>query len=204
MGYQEKLATMCESKLRFNLWGSDFTSEKQCILVFSPPLAYQRDGSDPVDTSLILVDGNVTCSPGPGTPMHPQINAPMNESQIMPNESNGAKRKSRIRRSNQACGESSIVISEHIGHNAQELCDSVTSSGPDFVSTKEGLYCDMCTHTIYDVCSGNATSGCYDLTSRSLKSGINLHTRNVNARTTGQHVTGNVPGRSFKKPIYWT
>lgn len=116
MGYQENPATMCESKPRFDLWGSNLTNEKQCIPVFSPPLAYQPHGSDPVDTSLMLVDGNVTCSPGPGTPMHPQLNAPMNASQIMPNESNGAKSKSKIRRSNQSCNDNGVVISHHVSH----------------------------------------------------------------------------------------
>ena len=204
MGYQENPATICESKPRFHLWGSDLTSEKHCIPVFSPPLAYQSDGSDPVDTSLILVDGNVTCSPGPGTPMHPQLNAPMNTSQIIPNESNGARRKSKRRRSNQACGDGSIVISDNIAHSAQEVCDSEDSIGPDFVSTKEGLYCEMCTHTIYDFCSGNATRGCFDMSSQTLKPGINLHSRNVNVRSIGQHLTGYVPDKSYYNVVHWT
>lgn len=203
MGYQENPATMCESRPRFHLWGSDLTSEKQCIPVFSPPLAYQSDGSDPVDTSLILVNGSVSCSPGPGIPMHPQLNAPLNESQIMPNESNGAKRKAKIRRSNQACGDNRIVISDHKAHSAQEVCDSDTSIGPDFVSTNEGLYCDMCTHTIYDICSGNATSECFDMNSRTLKSGINFHRRNMNARSIGQHSFGYVPGKSYDMVTHW-
>ena len=201
MGYQEEPATMCESKPRFHLWGSDLTSEKQCIPVFSPPLAYQSDGSDPVDTSLILVNGSVTCSPGPGIPMHPQLNAPLNESQIIPNESNGAKRQSQIRRSNQACGDNSVVISDHMAHSAQEVCDSDTSIGPDFVSTNEGLHCS---HTIYDVCSGNATSGCFDMNSRTLKSDINFHRRTMNARSIGQHFFRYVSGKSYDMVTHWT
>lgn len=205
MGYQENPATMCESKPRFHLWGSDLTSEKQCIPVFSPPLAYQSDGSDPTDTSLILVNGSVTCSPGPGIPMHPQLNAPMNASQVIPNESNGAKRKLKVRRGNQACGnESSVVISDHVAHSAREVCDSETSMGPDFVSTKEGLYCDMCTHTLYDVCSGNATSGCFHMNSQTLRSGINLHSRGVDGRSMGQYITGYVPRKSYDRVIHWT
>ncbi|KAF6224734.1 hypothetical protein HO133_009927 [Letharia lupina] len=204
MGYQENPATMCESKPRFHLWGSDLTSEKQCIPVFSPPLAYQSDGSDPVDTSLILVDGSVSCTPGPGVPMHAQINAPMNASQMLGTESNGAKRRSKIRRSNQACGDSSVVISDHIAHSAQEVCDSTTSMGPDFVSTQEGLYCDMCTHTIYNVCTSNMTSGCFDVSSQTLKPGASLHPRDLNTLSDVSHGLGSVPAKSYDKVIHWT
>ena len=204
MGYQEDPATMCESKPRFHLWGSDLTSEKQCIPVFDPPLAYQSDGSDPADTSLILVNGKVTCSPGPGVPMHPQINAPMNASQMLQTESNGAKRRSNIRRGNQACGGSSVVISDHNAHSAQEVCDSPTSMGPDFVSTNEGLFCDMCTHTIYDVCTLTTTSGCFDLSSQVLKPGANLYRRDLSTLRNADHQPGFVPAKSYDKVIHWT
>ena len=204
MGYQEDPATMCESKPRFHLWGSDLTSEKQCIPVFSPPLAYQPDGSDPIDTSLILVDGKVTCSPGPGVPMHPQINAPMNASKTMQTESNGVKRRKKIRRSYQTCSDSSVVISDHIAHSAQEVCDSATSMGPDFVSTMEGLYCDMCTHTIYDICTSNVTSGCFDMSSQALKPGVNLQRRGVNAVRHAQHQSWSVPAKSYNRVVHWT
>ena len=204
MGYQENPATMCESKPRFHLWGSDLTSEKQCIPVFSPPLAYQPDGSDPVDTSLTLVDGKVTCSPGPGLPMHPQTNAPMNASNTMQTESDGIRRRTKIRRSYQTCSDSSVVISDHITHSAQEVCDSTTSMGPDFVSTTEGLYCDMCTHTIYDVCTSNVTSGCFDMSSQALKPGVNLDRRGLNAVCDAKRQSRSVPAKSYNRVIHWT
>lgn len=137
--------------------------------------------------------------------MHPQLNAPMNASQVIPNESNGAKRKLKVRRSNQACGnESNVVISDHVAHSAREVCDSETSMGPDFVSTKEGPYCDMCTHTLYDVCSGNATSGYFHMNSQTLRSGINLHSRGVDGRLIGQCITSYVPGKSYDRVMHWT
>ncbi|KAK0388052.1 hypothetical protein NLU13_4296 [Sarocladium strictum] len=36
--------------------------------------------------------------------------------------------------------------------SARELCLSMTSSGPDFYHTKEELFCDMETHTLYRLC----------------------------------------------------
>lgn len=45
-----------------------------------------------------------------------------------------------------------IVMSSSDHQSARELCLSMTSSGPDFYHTKEELFCDMETHTLYRLC----------------------------------------------------
>ncbi len=43
-----------------------------------------------------------------------------------------------------------VVVRDLDAHSALELCESHSSVGPDFVSAKEGVYCDMCTHGIWN------------------------------------------------------
>jgi hypothetical protein len=47
-------------------------------------------------------------------------------------------------------------------HSAKELCESSTSMGPDFVSTKEGVFCDMDHKRAWPLCSATITNGCFD------------------------------------------
>lgn len=50
------------------------------------------------------------------------------------------------------------------------LCGSETSHGPDFVSRKEGLFCDMESKTVWPVCdeAAEGETECYDWGSHSL------------------------------------
>ncbi|KAL8865488.1 MAG: hypothetical protein Q9174_006859 [Haloplaca sp. 1 TL-2023] len=45
-------------------------------------------------------------------------------------------------------------MSTHEGHSAKELCEHDTSAGPDFVSMKEGLFCDMSEKKLWPLCDG--------------------------------------------------
>ena len=56
-----------------------------------------------------------------------------------------------------------LVVSTYEGQSAQELCDSATSRGPDFVSLDEGKYCDMSEKKVYKLCSGRYTRNCFSL-----------------------------------------
>lgn len=55
-----------------------------------------------------------------------------------------------------------IVGSHDERHSAIELCQSETSLSSDFVSFKEGVYCDMETKTAWPLCKGHVKDGCFD------------------------------------------
>lgn len=65
---------------------------------------------------------------------------------------------------------SKLVASTHEKHSAKTLCESETSHGPDFVSRKEGLFCDMETKKVWPVCDKEmeVEVECYDWGSHSL------------------------------------
>lgn len=45
--------------------------------------------------------------------------------------------------------------------SAKDLCESSSSHGPNYLSTKEELYCDMATHTLFSKCKSISETGCY-------------------------------------------
>ncbi|KAF6808484.1 hypothetical protein CSOJ01_07527 [Colletotrichum sojae] len=63
-----------------------------------------------------------------------------------------------------------LVQSNLNSHSAREVCESETSSGPDFVAVngKERLYCDMCEHQLWDLCGEGITQDCFDLDAQKL------------------------------------
>jgi hypothetical protein len=57
-----------------------------------------------------------------------------------------------------------LVVSSNARHSAVELCESQTSWGPDFVSSEEGIFCDMDTHTTWPLCTSDCdTSDCVNM-----------------------------------------
>jgi hypothetical protein len=89
-----------------------------------------------------------------------------------------------------------LVISEFGDHSALSVCDSPTSWGPDFVSTREGIYCDMCERQVWKLCDRDDEKECFDLSKRSLRaapsSGIN-----------GRSIADDVPPKVFTKISHW-
>ncbi|PVH75622.1 hypothetical protein DL98DRAFT_536434 [Cadophora sp. DSE1049] len=76
----------------------------------------------------------------------------------------------RAERPHEWCEENQLVISEDTGHSAVEVCESLSSWGPDFVSVQEGIFCDMCLRKTYPLCGGGggATRTCFDLEKKQL------------------------------------
>nr|UMZ45382.1 hypothetical protein [Paramyrothecium roridum] len=80
--------------------------------------------------------------------------------QMLPVENK--KRRSLARRSQRS--DDRLVISNVKNHNATEVCESLSSWGPDFVSEPEGIYCNMETHETTPLCNGqDRTVDCFDL-----------------------------------------
>ncbi|KAH1300677.1 hypothetical protein KXX17_004974 [Aspergillus fumigatus] len=95
-----------------------------------------------------------------------------------------------------------VVVSEHREHTASELCKSTSAAGPDFVSTKEGLFCDMCTGELWPLCSKNVPTGCFDVDLKVMRASDGAVTR------TGLHardvITGrDIPEKEYKKVAHW-
>lgn len=95
-----------------------------------------------------------------------------------------------------------VVVSEHEEHTASELCKSDSAAGPDFVSTKEGLLCDMCSGELWPLCSAAVPTGCFDVDLKAMKANngtitqIGLHARDT---TTGR----DIPEKEYKNVLHW-
>jgi hypothetical protein len=73
---------------------------------------------------------------------------------------------------------SQLVVSDAASHSASYLCNADSSHGPDFVSTHEGLFCDMGSRIVWPLCNhtdGTSTGNCFDLEARLLIH--NLHSK---------------------------
>lgn len=63
---------------------------------------------------------------------------------------------------------SQLIVGDAGGQSARFLCDSDTSVGPDFVNTNEGVFCDMGSKKVYDICHSRSQSSCFDVESKML------------------------------------
>lgn len=175
--YQTDVRSMCGSKPR--LWFYDSLDELQCIRIFKPPIQYNpEDGTDPDDKTPIYVDGEYGCQPGDGTEPDPQqlmqlqqwsggrFSRPTygvhNKRDLDASGVTKSGKNMKKKRSSDFCDDGRIVVSDWHGHSARELCESSTSAGPDFYHTGEQLYCNMCTHTLYEICSATLTTNCWN------------------------------------------
>lgn len=97
-----------------------------------------------------------------------------------------------------------IVISDRDVHSASELCNSRMSAGPDFVSTKEGLYCDMCTGELWPVCSSAITQGCFDVSTKTMRSGNGTTTDSGTQHQPRDEITGRaIPEKEHREVLHW-
>ena len=65
--------------------------------------------------------------------------------------------------------ESALIISGIPVHSASKLCASANSYGPDFVATSEGKFCDMKRKYLWDVCSDQKSTCCFDVEQTQLR-----------------------------------
>ncbi|KAL8830628.1 MAG: hypothetical protein Q9191_001329 [Dirinaria sp. TL-2023a] len=84
------------------------------------------------------------------------------------NDSNDAVRHT-SRSTITAQAASKLVKSKIASHTAAELCDSPTSSGPDFVSFESGQFCDMDTKQLWAICGSDQDADCFDTEANDLR-----------------------------------
>lgn len=172
--YNNNKDTLCKSDPRMGFW-PDILPDS-IIPFFSPPLIYNPDGSD-VDTSLV-------------------INKPKRRRSV--ESPRLSKRGGRQLRPGH------LIISNHQSHSAQELCESETSIGPDFVSTNESVFCDMAAKEWWPLCSSTITTSCFELNTQTMEGnnpGNRAPGKTVHARNTA---TGRViPDKSYDTSVIW-
>ena len=61
-----------------------------------------------------------------------------------------------------------LIASPHDRHSAKELCESESSHGPDFISSSEGIFCDMDTKIHWPLCDQMTEDQCYHWDTHSL------------------------------------
>jgi hypothetical protein len=88
-----------------------------------------------------------------------------------------------------------LTISEFDDHSAKTVCQSDSSSGPDFISTVERLFCDMCDRQIWRLCDHEEDHECFDLELRILKAGSG-------SRIFGRDGMGSIQKR-YRKVGHW-
>lgn len=165
--YKKNKDTMCKSKPRFHMWTKDAfdwkgkNGAKWTMPIFTPPLQYKTDddnkGADK-DMKAIFASNWYD------TDKKRDVSAPVGHMRST-DATNGRP--------------GHVVISDFRQHSAAELCSSATSVGPSFVSTQDGLYCDMSTKTQYPVCSKTITSKCFDVDKKQLIGETRRHARDV-------------------------
>ena len=198
--------TACKSDPRYKAY--DAITEMNCLPIFNPPLTYGSNSIDP-DFNALKTPGSFMCDPHADGKTMPSLQQLRQLQQWTGGRLNmptyGVKRsealkerqvKTRQSDQNQACADNHVVISSLDQHTATELCQSATSVGPDFVSTRESLYCDMCKHELWPVCSTTITAACFDLSSTTVRPGTGVQGRD---ESSGREV----PSRSYKKVSNW-
>ncbi|KAH8776233.1 hypothetical protein BGZ57DRAFT_364443 [Hyaloscypha finlandica] len=192
---------MCGSTSRFKAY-HDLT-EMNYVPYYDQPMPQTATFTD-TDFNALKTDGKVACAPGPCDPVTVQQKNQLEQILIskfgnIPNygvKSRSASVEIGKYTGNSTCNNHQIVVSDYDTHSATELCDSATSVGPDFVSTKENFFCDMCTHELWPLCSPTINQGCFDITSMTMKAG----TSSSRGGSLGRR---EVPMRKYKRTIEW-
>lgn len=118
------------------------------IPFFKPPLEYNEDDSDKDVSRIIDKD----------------YRKPSQQSRMSLNSSTSLQP---VRYRNPRPGH--LVISHLPEASAKEVCESHTSMGPDIVSVKQGLFCDMDSKELWPVCSAAISTSCFDLDKQAMR-----------------------------------
>lgn len=178
--YDSHDGSMCHAQPRFSMYTKIGVGDS--IPVFSPPLGSNPDltdiSPDTVSTAPMKPAGQITglLEPITGRPLGTSIDgiaSGASSSLNLPVQAPSSGRRRRRQTTNSTANtQDNLIISTDPKHSAQILCQSTTSSGPDFISMTEGLFCDMDVKQLWPLCSSiNASSSCFDTTSNTLLTG---------------------------------
>ena len=178
--YKENPDSLCKSTERMTFWPAIVADAY--IPTFSPPLKYNPNGTD-VDLSKVI-DRNTDGYPDP----------PSKKRLARGSMGRIAKRQGSNPDTTQ------LIISENPLHSAKETCEHPNSYGPDFVSTVEGIYCDMSVKEWWPLCSDRITTGCFDLNAKKMRGSAPGHTE----PSRRDLVIRSVSDKSYKSVDRWT
>lgn len=185
--YNSSKDLMCKSDPRFKMY--EKMDSTTLIPTFQPPLEYTTKTLTDVDPAAVMDQKRWVLAklPPEGPPDLPPVEEKRND-KPSPSPSPSPDPSTALRR---------LIISSSKHHSAQELCDSASSRGPDFISTKEGIFCDMEHKKAYPLCGPQQSSGCFDQKTHSIKAVV----------VRGRDATTGAPPpavqKSYRKPEHW-
>ncbi|KAL8731717.1 MAG: hypothetical protein Q9181_004198 [Wetmoreana brouardii] len=153
--YQDNKDTMCNSQPRF--WLYPDIKPNDLIPVFFPPPDYNTDLTDKDPSKIINNKGYPAGNPGmkigSGSPTSPD-SAESTDGPTLKRSSPELEPPVRRRWLNPPDSrfQGQLVMSSHDSHSAKVLCEHDHSAGPDFVSFRENLFCDMSTKKMWPLC----------------------------------------------------
>lgn len=171
--YNNNTDAMCKSLPRFSMWKS--RTPHMTLPVFKDELEFNADGSDANITAILepaMMESETTAPNDPtGTVLGVAEGASASNSGPVVEVAPGRRRW--VRRRSESSGfqpmRDQLVVSDVACHSAKEVCESATSAGPDFVSTVEGLFCDMAGKMLWPLCTEASSESCFDLEERAMR-----------------------------------
>lgn len=166
--YNKDARRLCQNTARMSFSPEPIVPDSM-IKFFSPPLEYTRDEN--ADKPDLPSTAGALKEPDRG--IDKKTSAYPDGTDMNIGKKNG-KRHARDFRNLKVRGvknfqHDTLVVSHFERHSAKELCENPMSLGSDFVSVREGIFCDMETAKWWPLCDSNHTKECFDLETQSLK-----------------------------------
>ena len=166
--YGENHDLMCKSGPRFRMYEKlDITDP---ILVFDPPLEKNADRTDLDPARIIGAPGVLAEKPkfmrkrgtlGLDTPWYDTNSstsaAALSEQRAIVDEPIWKWK-------------GQVVVTHMKSHSAEALCREKMSWGPDVAAVHEGKFCSMKDKILYDICSEESSSCCFDVEQKQMRS----------------------------------
>lgn len=169
--YAANTDLMCKSGPRFRLYEKlDITDP---ILVFDPPLEKNEDRTDTDPGRIISGPGVLAEKPkfkrkrgtlGLNTPWYDT------NSSTLASASTGLSEQIGVVDEPIWKWEGQVVVTHMTSHSAAALCQAKMSWGPDVAAVHEGKFCSMKDKTLYDICSEEISSCCFDVDQKQMRS----------------------------------
>ncbi|USW57231.1 hypothetical protein Slin15195_G105500 [Septoria linicola] len=183
--YLNEPDTLCKSTPRFSIWGNLLPDG--IIPFFEPKLEYNLDSVDgsegnDTDTSLVIDKEG-------------QYNKA-----VYLHQGEKTKRSSKKTRNTNSRGSNKdpehLIITDQVGDDVREVCESQTSYGWDIVSTVQKLFCDMQEKQLYQLCDGeDVKDNCFDLEARTIVPRAGVAARDEVAAT--------IPKKKYTSQSHW-